>query len=138
MTQRLLSDLPHRAHIGLEQLQQPLATMMDALPDVIAKTEMQPLANQLAIFGLHAARLDIREESARINHVLAELLRGLDLHPDYLALSEDQRFDLLADFVVIQRFRSRFEIRLRVIFNFAVQWTATHCRPLLVDRKSVV
>jgi phosphoenolpyruvate carboxylase len=97
MTRRLLSDQPHQAHITPDKMDAPLAAIRSSLPASIYEIEVQQVENQLRIFGLHAARLDIREESTRINAVLAELLRGLEIEGDFLSLDETARFDLLSD-----------------------------------------
>ena len=53
------------------------------MPEKLGKTTIQPLEKQLHIFGLHAARLDIREDASRINAVVGEILRALDMMPDF-------------------------------------------------------
>jgi phosphoenolpyruvate carboxylase len=77
MTARLLEATPHTARITLEQLSAPLAMMERALPPRIARDHLQTLARQLNIFGLHAARLDLREDASRLVAALAEILRAL-------------------------------------------------------------
>ncbi len=51
---------------------------------------------QTEVFGLHFARLDIRQESGRNTRVVAELARALGLCPDYAALDEAARRALLS------------------------------------------
>jgi phosphoenolpyruvate carboxylase len=50
---------------------------------------------QTEVFGLHFARLDIRQESGRNARVVAELMRALGLSPDYGSLPEGERRELL-------------------------------------------
>lgn len=47
------------------------------------------------VFGFHLARLDVRQESGRHLAAVAELLAGLPGAPDYRALDETARLDLL-------------------------------------------
>jgi phosphoenolpyruvate carboxylase len=94
MTGRLLSDAPYTARIHTEQVAYPLAWIRAALPEVIRRDEFQTLERQLEIFGLHAARLDIREDSSRLNTALDEALRALDLEPGG-RLSQTRRTALL-------------------------------------------
>jgi phosphoenolpyruvate carboxylase len=56
---------------------------------------------QTEIFGLHFARLDIRQESGRNARVVAELMRVLGRCPDYASLSEQERRELLRQPAVV-------------------------------------
>jgi phosphoenolpyruvate carboxylase len=47
------------------------------------------------VFGFHLARLDVRQESGRHHAAVAELIAGLPGAPDYRALDEAARLDLL-------------------------------------------
>jgi phosphoenolpyruvate carboxylase len=51
---------------------------------------------QVEVFGLHYARLDIRQESGRLAAGLTELLACLGITPDYLSLPEDRRREVLS------------------------------------------
>ena len=81
MTVRLLSRQPHVARIRLQDCVHPLEIIARAVPPVLREGRLRTLRRQLAIFGLHSARLDLREDSSRLNAALAEVLRGLGL-PD--------------------------------------------------------
>ena len=52
----------------------------------IVETQLQPFLTQAQVFGLHTARLDIRQYSDYHVAVLAELCRKLGLHDDFAAL----------------------------------------------------
>jgi phosphoenolpyruvate carboxylase len=82
MTARLLSTAPHTARVHLKEFSEPLALIGQAVPPQAAAGPLQTVARQLEIFGLHAARLDIREDSGRLNTALAEVLRALGLDED--------------------------------------------------------
>lgn len=79
MTARLLASEPHAALARVEALQKPLEWVAHAVPEPVRERQMRPLMRQLDIFGLHAARLDMRQDAERINAGLGELLRGLNL-----------------------------------------------------------
>jgi phosphoenolpyruvate carboxylase len=95
MTSHLLADYPHQAHAQLESLTTPVGIISQHLPGKLGKTTIQPLEKQLRIFGLHAARLDIREDAARINAVVSEILRALDMMPDFSDQCSDDRTEFL-------------------------------------------
>ena len=65
--------------------------------DAISKVNLEPLLRQADVFGLHAARLDIRQESEFNTAVLAELFVKLGIHDDYAALDSAERTALLTD-----------------------------------------
>ena len=62
---------------------------------VLAERRLQPLARAVEVFGFHLASLDLRQNSAVHERVVAELLRLAGVHDDYAALSEPERVDLL-------------------------------------------
>lgn len=95
MVTRLLSGQTHRALIRAEEIAQPLEWIRQSLPPKLAAEALQPVQDQLNIFGLHAMRLDLREDSARLNATLAETLRALDLCPNFEHLPNSDRRDLL-------------------------------------------
>jgi len=53
------------------------------------------LIRAVELFGFHLATLDLRQNSAVHERVVAELLRVAGVEPDYLALDEDARVALL-------------------------------------------
>ena len=95
MAAHLLSDKPHKASVQLEALNAPLKIISQFLPDKLAKTTIHPLEKQLSIFGLYAARLDIREDASRINAALNEILRALDQTSGFEETDEEDRVDQL-------------------------------------------
>jgi phosphoenolpyruvate carboxylase len=94
MKNRLLSTAPHEARIRVEDLTGPLAAMAGGLPRAVKPGPLAAL-RQLDIFDLHGARLDLREDSSRINASLAEVLRALGIAEDFVAQSPTERRDLL-------------------------------------------
>jgi phosphoenolpyruvate carboxylase len=95
MTARLLERTPHQARIKLEDLLKPIDLIAKSLPASLTQDEVQKVLQQLHIFGLHAMRLDIREDSARYNAALAETLRALDIVSDFEEMPHDERLSLL-------------------------------------------
>jgi phosphoenolpyruvate carboxylase len=61
----------------------------------IVEGNLQAWLWQTEVFGLHFARLDIRQESGRNTLVVAEIARTLGLCPDYTSLDEGERRALL-------------------------------------------
>lgn len=59
--------------------------------DILSETSVKPFQYQARVFGLHVARLDIRQESEEHRLVLDELLAKLDLCEGYAALSPADR-----------------------------------------------
>ena len=97
MTARLLSDQPHQARAQPDALLAPVRIISEYLPVKLRKTTIDPLEKQLNIFGLHSARLDIREDAARINAVVGEILRALDLTPNFSKACDEDRIEHLTN-----------------------------------------
>ncbi|MGA7194532.1 MAG: phosphoenolpyruvate carboxylase [Anaerolineales bacterium] len=95
MKARLLSREPHRAQIYLADLQRPLDIIASSLPATLAMDELETFRRQAQIFGLHAMRLDIREDSSRMNFALGEILRALGIESDFENLPPADRTPLL-------------------------------------------
>jgi phosphoenolpyruvate carboxylase len=95
MRARLLSREPHTARAKLADFTIPLETIREALPAALAGDAPLTVQRQLQIFGLQAARLDIREDSAALNSALGEVLRALEITPAFEALAVAERIHLL-------------------------------------------
>ena len=61
----------------------------------LAERRLLPLMRAVEVFGFHLASLDLRQNSAVHERVVAELLRLAGAHGDYAALAEPERVDLL-------------------------------------------
>ncbi|MCC7117971.1 MAG: phosphoenolpyruvate carboxylase [Anaerolineales bacterium] len=96
MTSNLLSASPHPARLQLADLLEPLQMISAALPANLTHDELQTVINKVQVFGLRAARLDLREESSRLNAALGEILRALRIENDFENLSDSARETLLA------------------------------------------
>ena len=95
MTMHLLRSDPHQARVHLHDLLEPVEIIAAHVPHRLAQNEIQKLLRQLHIFGLHSMRLDIREESGRLNASLGEILRALDLADDFSGMPIEERLSLL-------------------------------------------
>ena len=95
MKARLLETSPHHARLHLNDLLEPTDIIARAIPDSLLQNEFVPAQNKLRIFGLHSIKLDIREDSSRLNSTLSEILRALEIAPDFEGLSNPERITLL-------------------------------------------
>lgn len=97
MTARLLERTPHQARIRVEDLLQPLSLITSRLPPSLKRDELRKVCRQLEIFGLHSMRLDLREDSSRLNGALDETLRALKITLDFAGMPDEERLRLLAE-----------------------------------------
>jgi phosphoenolpyruvate carboxylase len=97
MTARLLEDTPHTARLHFSDLAAPLDWIARAIPPRLANDRLKTVRRQLDIFGLHAARLDVREDSARLASTLGEILRALNLAADFEHADDAARTRMLLD-----------------------------------------
>ena len=95
MKSHLLSHEPHRARILPDDIKTPIDLISKSIPGSLANDELLTFRRQFAVFGLHAARLDIREDSSKFNAALGEILRALEITPAFESLSAPERMDLL-------------------------------------------
>jgi phosphoenolpyruvate carboxylase len=97
MTARLLERTPHQARIRLEELLQPLEMITECLPRSLQQDEIRKVCRQLMIFGLQSMRLDLREDSSRLNGTLDETLRALNVTSKFAEIPEGERLALLSE-----------------------------------------
>jgi phosphoenolpyruvate carboxylase len=95
MQSRLLSSGAHTARIQRDDLSSPLRAISAAVPAAISRGPLQTAIRQVEMFDLFGARLDLREDSERLNTALAEALRALGIAGDYAALDPTEREELL-------------------------------------------
>jgi len=76
----------------LDLIGESLSTHRAAL---LAEGELHRLRQQVTLFGLSVARLDVRQHSGRHESAMKEILGALHLTADYSALSEEERLALL-------------------------------------------
>ncbi len=83
MTAHLLESTPHTARVKTSDFSLPLESIADHMPRNLASTRLQTTRYQLDIFGLHTARLDLREDASRLTSALGEILRALNLDVNF-------------------------------------------------------
>jgi phosphoenolpyruvate carboxylase len=97
MKTHLLARAPHQARITVEYLTDPLYSIANSIPNVIVRGPLETALRQVEIFRLFGARMDLREDSTRINNALGEILRALSIASNYEAGDECSHRDLLVD-----------------------------------------
>ncbi len=97
MKRHLLSREPHHARVQVDDFLRPLRWIREAIPPALANTRPLEVERQLEAFGLHSARLDIREDSTRLNAALGEIVRALGVHPNFEAAAPDERLRVLEE-----------------------------------------
>ena len=105
---RVLGEVPgvHRPHADLPPYGSPadLRADLDAVDTslrghgaaALADDRLARLRRAVDVFGFHLAGLDLRQNSAVHEHVVADLLRWAGVTADYLALDEPERVEILA------------------------------------------
>jgi phosphoenolpyruvate carboxylase len=95
----LQSDPVESPFVRTENVAQMLAVIAGSLSGhraaLLAEGELHRLQQQVALFGLSVARLDVRQHSGRHETALTEILSTLNLCPDYSALGANDRLALL-------------------------------------------
>jgi phosphoenolpyruvate carboxylase len=95
MTARLLESSPHRARLSMQDLAAPLGAIARAVPSRLAEDRLAVVRRQVEIFGVHTARLDLREDAQRLNETLAEILGRLGRGADFRAARSEERIRVL-------------------------------------------
>ena len=99
-------DVPGPAPTDARTAYHDLSELLDDLDDVIislrghgagplADALVEPVRRSVAIFGAHLCGLDLRQNSAVHEEVLADLFAQAGVCHDYLSLDEDERVDVL-------------------------------------------
>jgi phosphoenolpyruvate carboxylase len=97
MTARLLDTAPHTARARSIDFTALLDLIARVTPPALAGDRLKIVRRQFDVFGLHTARLDLREDSARLTSALGELLRALKID-----LAFDDGDDLTRAKIIIQ------------------------------------
>ena len=79
MTARLLDDAPHRARVRVGDLTNTLELIARAVPAALAEDRLRTVRIQVDLFGLHAARLDLREDARRLAATLDQVRRAVSV-----------------------------------------------------------
>jgi phosphoenolpyruvate carboxylase len=97
MTFHLLGRHEHQARLRVQAFEKPLDILAGVIPPALARAELHTLRTQFEIFGLTAARLDIREDSSRLRQALGEILRGLGRMAHFETASPEERLRQVCD-----------------------------------------
>ncbi|MGB0766297.1 MAG: phosphoenolpyruvate carboxylase, partial [Phycisphaeraceae bacterium] len=93
-------EIDEIAYTDADELSKDLEAIADSLRenghDDLADGPLRGWRDRVAVFGLHFARLDIREDSRQLHSAIAEVLEQLDPGSDYAALDESARQTLLS------------------------------------------
>ena len=95
MTARLLEDTPHRARLTADEIGHVLELIASALPETLVADRLHTTRRQIETFGLHAARLDVREDSGRLATAVARALDKLGVVPDFERRDDAERTVIL-------------------------------------------
>jgi phosphoenolpyruvate carboxylase len=71
------------------------ASLVSHHADALARPRLRPLMRAVQVFGFHLATLDLRQSSDKHEEVVAELLRVARITPEYTAMAESERRELL-------------------------------------------
>jgi phosphoenolpyruvate carboxylase len=79
-----------------ELLEMISASLKSHRAALLAEGELHRLQQQVTLFGLSVARLDVRQHSMRHETAMTEILKAVNVTPDYAALSEQEKLALMA------------------------------------------
>jgi phosphoenolpyruvate carboxylase len=91
----LLGAAPLAGRMTAVALAGPLDVVAGAVPPALAAEGLETVRRQVEIFGVHAARLDIREDSGQLTASLGTLLRGLGLDDAFERRDDRARTEVL-------------------------------------------
>ncbi|WP_296356780.1 phosphoenolpyruvate carboxylase [Ramlibacter sp.] len=90
---------PQNPYLRAEDFLADLRTIRDSLlahhGEALVLQRLKPLMRAVEVFGFHLATVDLRQSSDQHEAVVAELLAVSRLEPDYRALAEPERQQLL-------------------------------------------
>ena len=95
MTARLLDETPHAARITAAEVRKVVGLVAQGIPPALAGDRVRATERQVETFGLHAARLDIREDSGRLAATLGDILARLALDAGFVERDEPGRAAVL-------------------------------------------
>ena len=82
-----------------KELEADVQLMCDSLSAhqgrLLVDSEVQKWLDLVRVFGLHVARLDIRQDARRYQEIMTEVLAALDLSQDFESLDEAARVEVL-------------------------------------------
>jgi phosphoenolpyruvate carboxylase len=91
MTGRLLDETPHQARATAAHVREILDLVAQAMPEGLADDQLRRVRAQLETFGLHTARLDIREDSGRLAAAVGGMLGALGIDAAFAPRDDRER-----------------------------------------------
>src|SRR5262245_8516009 len=91
MTTRLLDEAPHQARASASDLRDVLDLVAQAVPAPLAADQLHHVRAQVETCGLHAARLDIREDAGRLAVGLGGILGALGIDSEFASRGDEAR-----------------------------------------------
>ncbi len=95
VTERLLSSTESPEQLHAAHYIEALDSIRCSVPYSLTVDLFRIVDRQLQIFGLHAARLDIRQDSGKLRLALGEILRALQVTDSFEGMDELPRLSLL-------------------------------------------
>lgn len=95
MARRLVESTPYRTRVHIANITEALDLVARVMPPALALDRLAVIRRQFEIFGLHAARLDIREDSTRLASAVGEILRALNLDLEFEKSEHSSRRQVL-------------------------------------------
>ncbi len=102
LTGKTDANYPHAypsEHEFLNDLQLIRTSLISHNDENIANGDLKDLIRVAETFGFFLLKLDIRQESTRHTDAVAEIIKQIDKAPDYNSLDEEQRQQLLSDYL---------------------------------------
>ena len=97
MKGKLLKGENFNARVRYAEILEPIMEIYNTLPKIIANDELLSVFRELRVFGLHSARIDLRDDSSKYNKAVGEVLRGLEICPNFEELPDHNRLALLTE-----------------------------------------
>lgn len=95
MAKRLLEATPYSGRAHLEEFTSALGLVARALPPALEQDRLATVRRQFEIFGLHSARLDIRQDSVSLKAAVGEILRALGVDLQFERADDPARSQVL-------------------------------------------
>jgi phosphoenolpyruvate carboxylase len=80
----------------LEAVNTVIESLQAGRAKILAQGEIAALRHQLEVFGLHTAKLDMRQHSSRHEAAISEILAQVEICFDYVTRDEDRKLEVLA------------------------------------------
>ncbi len=100
MKGKLLKGEHFTARVRYAEILEPIMEIYNNLPGIIANDELLSVFRELRVFGLHSARIDLRDDSSKYNRAVGEVMRALEICPNFEELPDHNRLALLTELLL--------------------------------------